>query len=207
MMDQGISDTFHTIGECGVSEFRAKGSKFLGYGCSVSNEDEIKRFLAEIVALHPKATHHCYAWRTGKSGKLFRANDDGEPSGTAGKPILGQIDSKGLTNTMVIIVRYYGGTKLGVAGLIEAYKECTKSLLEAAEPIAYVVQNFYELAFEYELMNQAMRHVKNVQAKVLRQEYDERCKLYVSIRQSEAVKLEQALDQAYKLDYKFLHSA
>ncbi len=200
-----MSDSYFTIGKAEISEFRAKGSKFLGYGASVSSDEEVKSFLGSIVEIHPKATHHCYAWRMGGDGKQYRANDDGEPSGTAGKPILGQIDSKDLTNTMVIVVRYYGGTKLGVAGLIEAYKECTRELLDNAEKVEHIVQSHYVLSFDYELMNQAMRHVKSSKAKVLRQDYDNCCKLYVSIRQSEASQLEAALDQAYKLEYEFLH--
>ena len=142
--------SYNTVKELVISEYREKGSKFLGYAQAVDDLDDIQFFLDEIKELHPKATHHCYAYRLGfEKDKNYRANDDGEPSSTAGRPILGQIDSYGLTNIMVIVVRYYGGTKLGVPGLIRSYKTTAKEALAMAEIVTHILKNKYLLRFEY----------------------------------------------------------
>src|ERR1700742_4267725 len=123
-------DIYYTIGKEATAEFRDRGSKFIGYACPAMSVDECKERLNAIKKEHPKATHHCYAYRIGLDGNLFRVNDDGEPSGTAGRPILGQIDSKELVNVLVVVVRYFGGTLLGVPGLINAYKTATALALQ-----------------------------------------------------------------------------
>jgi uncharacterized YigZ family protein len=132
-------DTYLTIAATSLGEFKEKGSKFLAYAYFVSNESDIKEKLDLLKKEHFKATHHCYAYRLGTDGKNYRANDDGEPSGTAGRPILGQIDSFGLTNLLIVVVRYYGGTKLGTSGLINAYRESAKEALSNAEKIEKII--------------------------------------------------------------------
>ena len=155
-----FQDTYLTITQALSCEFKDKGSKFIAFASPVRSQNDIKQYLTQIKELHPKATHHCYAYRLGLD-KLtnYRANDDGEPSGTAGKPILGQIDSKQLTNLIVIVVRYFGGTKLGVPGLINAYKSSTKMVL---------------------LTNDVMRILKREQITIVAQNYEE-TKLVIDI--------------------------
>ncbi len=201
-------DTYLTIApNPPIGEFKDKGSKFLGYAQCVSTAEEIKTFLNEIREIHPKATHHCYAWRLGQSKDQYRMQDDGEPSGTAGKPILGQIDSKKLTNIMVINVRYYGGTKLGVPGLINAYKNTTLITLDGAKVIEVTIQDYFELSYNYELMNVVMRIVKKHNAQVVKQKFEMTCQLYISIRKSESETLRTALEQIHLLNTKFLYTA
>ncbi|MGB1204854.1 MAG: IMPACT family protein [Chitinophagales bacterium] len=182
--------SYKTVKEAVTSEYREKGSKFLGYAQAVIDLEEAKFFVDEIKEMHPKATHHCYAYRLGfEKDKNYRANDDGEPSGTAGRPILGQIDSHGLTNVMVIVVRYYGGTKLGVPGLIRSYKTTAKEALANAEIVEHILKNKYLLRFEYPLMNEVMRKVKRNKVKILNQGYTDKCEMNISMAKqgSEAI--------------------
>ena len=174
--------SYNTVKELVISEYREKGSKFLGYAQAVDDLDDIQFFLDEIKELHPKATHHCYAYRLGfEKDKNYRANDDGEPSSTAGRPILGQIDSYGLTNIMVIVVRYYGGTKLGVPGLIRSYKTTAKEALAMAEIVTHILKNKYLLRFEYPLMNEVMRKLKRNKVTILNQGYTDKCEINISM--------------------------
>ncbi len=138
------SDHYRTLAAPATSDLRERASKFLGFAFPLTNQTEYQQFLEETKSLHPKATHHCYAYRFGPGDDQYRANDDGEPSGSAGKPILGQIDSFGLSNVLIIVVRYYGGTKLGVPGLIQAYRESAKLAIESAE----VVDAYYMVRLE-----------------------------------------------------------
>ena len=200
-------DTYFTLKKALTGEFRDKGSRFLSYAQAVLTEADIKEFLNSIKEIHPKATHHCYAYRLGMDKYKYRANDDGEPSGTAGKPILGQIDSKGLTNTMVIIVRYFGGTKLGVPGLINAYKTSTREILENAPLIEKTIKDYYELSFDYVQMNEVMRVLKREKVKILHQDYDKNCKLHISIRQRDVEKLVKQLEIIQTLSTKFIYTA
>lgn len=169
-----FNDAYLTISEAISSEFKDKGSKFIAFAAPIQTPNDIKQYLAQIKELHPKATHHCYAYRLGLD-KLtnYRANDDGEPAGTAGKPILGQIDSKQLTNLIVVVVRYFGGTKLGVPGLIHAYKSSTKLVLEQANIIEKQLFDYYQLQFDYLQTNDVMRLLKREQVNVLAQHYEE----------------------------------
>ena len=174
--------SYKTVKEAVTSEYREKGSKFLGYTQAVTDLEEVMFFLEEIKEQHPKATHHCYAYRLGfDKRKDYRANDDGEPSGTAGRPILGQIDSYGLTNIMAIVVRYYGGTKLGVPGLIRSYKTTTKEAFEHAEIVTHILKNKYLLRFDYPLMNEVMRKLKRNRVDILNQGYTDKCEMNISM--------------------------
>ena len=170
-----------------MGEYKEKGSKFIAYAKAVYDEDGVKLFLEEVRQEHPKARHHCYAYRLGlDKQKNYRANDDGEPSGTAGRPILGQIDSNGLSNVMAIVVRYFGGTKLGVPGLIRSYKTATKDAIENAEIEENRLMKFFQLQFPYTQMNEVMRVVKRNNIEVQSQGYDNECLLNVTIAAGDA---------------------
>ncbi len=192
-----MKDTFHTITTDYYGEFRDRGSKFLTYAYPVTNEEEWQARLDEVRKQHSKANHHCYAFRLGLDKNNYRANDDGEPSGTAGRPILGQIDSFGLTNVIVIVVRYFGGTKLGTSGLINAYKEGTKEALKDAVIVEKVVADIYQLTFDYALMSDVMNAVKKLALEITEQDFTDVGNVYIAIRQTEVedtmVKLKAAI--------------
>ena len=187
-------DTYKTIAASSMGEFKDKGSKFIAYTTpllphSVRSDNlkgDFPLFLEKIKKEHPKARHHCYAWRMGMDGNSYRANDDGEPSGTAGRPILGQIDSFGLTNVGVVVVRYFGGTLLGTSGLIVAYKESTAEAFRQAEIIDKIIEDIFEIRFEYDKMPDVMNALKRLNIKVLSQEFTESGVINISIRQSES---------------------
>jgi uncharacterized YigZ family protein len=160
---------YNTIEQPAVAEFKDRGSKFLAYSFPVLSIDECKKQLANLKKEHPKAVHHCLAYRIGLDGTTFRVSDDGEPAGTAGRPILGQIDSKQLTNIMVVVVRYFGGTLLGVPGLINAYKTATSLALQLSPIIQKAVEVPYALNFDYQQMNEVMMIVKQYNCSVVTQ--------------------------------------
>jgi len=143
---------YRTIAKASTGDFRDRGSKFLGYAYPVNTTVDIKEKILALKKEHPKAVHYCYAWRLGTDDNQFRANDDGEPAGSAGKPMLGQIDSMGLTNVLVVVVRYFGGTLLGVPGLINAYKTVTAEALEAAPKEVKWIEDLYYINFDYPAM-------------------------------------------------------
>src|SRR5215208_2258447 len=140
---------YHTIEKPSLAEFKDRGSKFLAYAFPVQAPDDFKKRLKELKEEHPKAAHHCFAYRIGTDGNTFRSGDDGEPSGSAGKPILGQIDSKNLTNVAVVVVRYFGGTLLGVPGLINAYKSAASMALQVTPVVQKPIEVAYTLQFDY----------------------------------------------------------
>ena len=181
-----INDTYQTLKNLSIGEYKEKGSKFIAYAKAVYEEEDVKLFLEEVKQEHPKARHHCYSYRLGlDKEKDYRANDDGEPSGTAGRPILGQIDSFGLSNVMAIVVRYFGGTKLGVPGLIRSYKTATKDALQMAEMEEKRLMKFFQLQFDYVLMNEVMRVVKRNDIEIQSQGYDSQCLLNVTIAEGD----------------------
>ena len=186
-----MKDQYDTISGLSKGEFRDRGSKFIAYAFPVYQDTEIQEGLELVRKEHPKARHHCYAWRLGLDGNQFRANDDGEPSGTAGRPILGQIDSFGLTNVLIVVVRYFGGTLLGTSGLINAYKQSTADALAEAEVLSKFVEDVLVIHFDYALMSQVMNAVKKLDLLVLKQEFTERGRLEIAFRQS--LKEEQLL--------------
>lgn len=179
-----MPSVYYTISSPSTAEFRDRGSRFIAYAYPVESVVEFKEKLAALKKEHPKAVHHCFAYRIGMDGNLFRVSDDGEPSGTAGRPILGQIDSLGLSNVLVVVVRYFGGTLLGVPGLINAYKISTQEALILAGKIEKPVLHFYRLQFDYTILNEVMRVVKQYDCVVKKQEMQLFCLIEIGIPQS-----------------------
>jgi uncharacterized YigZ family protein len=163
-------DYYFTIETTAVAEFKDRGSKFLAYSFPVKTINDFKAHLQSIKKEHPKAAHHCFAYRIGIDGNSFRVSDDGEPSGTAGKPILGQVYSKNLTDVLIIVVRYFGGTLLGVPGLINAYKTAASLVLQCTPSLQKAVEINYELQFNYTEMNEVMRIIKQFNCTVYKNE-------------------------------------
>ena len=161
---------YFTIEQSSTAEFKDRGSKFIAYAFPMAEAKEIKKVLAEVKKQHPKAVHHCFAYRLGMDGTQFRVNDDGEPSGSAGKPILGQIDSKKLTNVGIIVTRYFGGTLLGVPGLINAYKTSAALCLQTVPIVQKPVLVNYLLEFDYNAQNEVMQILKQCQCEVIKSE-------------------------------------
>ena len=168
-----------------MAEFKDRGSRFLAYAFPISSADDFKKRLKELKEEHSKAVHHCFAYRIGTDGNNFRSSDDGEPSGSAGKPILGQIDSKELTNTAIVVVRYFGGTLLGVPGLINAYKTSASFALQLNPIIKKAVLINYRLQFDYTILNDVMRIIKKNDCMILRQELQLFCMIETSIPRSQ----------------------
>lgn len=174
-------DYYNTISQPCTAEFKDRGSKFIAYAYPVTDVNEFKEKLAALKKEHPKAVHHCFAYRLGLDGTAYRVSDDGEPSGTAGRPILGQIDSKQLTNVLVVVVRYFGGTLLGVPGLINAYKTATALALQIAPVIQKPVLLNYRLQFDYTKMNEVMKVVKQFGCTVFKQDAQLFCSMDIGI--------------------------
>lgn len=174
-------DYFLTIEKTAMAEFKDRGSKFMAFVYPVQTVEDCKQNLQALKKEHPKAVHHCFAYRLGWEGNQFRVSDDGEPSGTAGRPILGQIDSKQLTNTQVVVVRYFGGTLLGVPGLIQAYKTATAMTLQLVPIVQKPIEVLYELHFDYTLMNEVMMVIKQTSCSITSQEMQLFCLLQVGI--------------------------
>ncbi|MFN3588605.1 MAG: IMPACT family protein [Spirosomataceae bacterium] len=190
-------DTYSVLTEKGEGLFKDKGSKFYAFALPISSEDELKPLLEEIKSIHPKARHYCFAYRIGEKGEIYRANDDGEPGGSAGKPILNVLLSNQLTNTLVVVVRYFGGTLLGVSGLIHAYKEASKLALETATIEEKTSNDTFEIAFGFEQMNEVMRILKEYHVKIIEQIFHEKWGLIFEIRQSQSSLLIQKLTDIY----------
>jgi uncharacterized YigZ family protein len=189
------SDSYKTIARAEETTYRQLSSKFLVYAYPVETEAQIKEHLDTLRKRWFDATHHCYAWRLGPHGEQFRANDDGEPSSTAGKPILGQLLSQEVTNCLVVVVRYFGGTKLGVPGLIAAYKESTAQVLAECEIVERTVDTTIRVSFSYIAMNDVMRIVKDMQPRIVEQLFDNLCTMTLSIRESESEQLINRLEK------------
>ena len=160
---------YYTIEKPSMAEFKDRGSKFFAFAYPAKDIDSCKKILAQLKKEHGKAVHHCLAYRLGADGSTFRVSDDGEPAGSAGRPILGQIDSKGLTNVLVVVVRYFGGTLLGIPGLINAYKTATALALQLSPIIKKPIEIAYELNFDYHQMNEVMMLVKQYNCSVVEQ--------------------------------------
>ena len=182
-------DSFKTIARAAETTYRQMSSKFLVYAYPVETEEEIKEHLEALRKRWFDATHHCYAWRLGAHGEQFRANDDGEPSGTAGKPILGQLLSQDITDCLIVVIRYFGGTKLGVSGLIQAYREAAQDVLANAEIIEKTVDRVIKVDFSYISMNGVMRLIKEMSPRIDEQCFDNLCTMRLRIRESEADQL------------------
>ena len=173
--------TYKTITTPTQTEFKDRGSKFIGFAFQVNTTEEIKANLQALKKEHPKANHHCYAYRLGTEGLQYRANDDGEPSGSAGRPILGQIDSAELTNILIVVVRYFGGTLLGVPGLINAYKNCANDCLSSAIITEKNIEHRIVLDFDYSLMNDVMMILKQNDATIYKQDMQLFCIFEIGI--------------------------
>ena len=174
-------DYYNTIEQSSTAEFKDRGSRFIAYTFPIETVADFKEHLALVKKEHPKATHHCFAYRLGIDGNNFRVSDDGEPSGSAGKPILGQIDSKGATNVLIIVVRYFGGTLLGVPGLINAYKTAASLALQVTPVVPRPILINYRFSFDYTQMNEVMRVLKQFDCKVGKPEIQLFCSLDVGI--------------------------
>ncbi len=177
-------DTYKTIVAPVEVNMRERSSKFLTYAYPVTCEEQIKEHLAQLRKEHYDATHHCYAWRIGYRAEKSRANDDGEPSSTAGKPILGQLISREVTNCLIVVIRYFGGTKLGVSGLIEAYRDAAAQVLEAAEIQQRTIDKLYRVEFSYIAMNSVMKIIKDLEPRITHQHFDNLCVMELALRES-----------------------
>ena len=175
---------YQSIEKEAVAEFKDRGSRFIAYAFPISSPEDFKRRRNELKEEHARAVHHCFAYRIGIDGNNFRSSDDGEPSGTAGKPILGQLDSKGLTNTAVVVVRYFGGTLLGVPGLINAYKTATSFALQTSSVVRKPVLVNYHLQFDYTTLNEVMRIIKRLECVVLKQDLQLFCLMEIAVPKS-----------------------
>jgi uncharacterized YigZ family protein len=200
-----FDDTYLTINKPAEAIFRDRGSKFLGYAYPIRTETDIKEIVARLKSEHPKANHHCWAMRLNPDRSVFRVNDDGEPSGTAGRPILNVLLSKNITNILVVVVRYFGGTLLGVPGLINAYKTATEMALAEAKIIEQTVNDVYTISFDYLQMNEVMKVIKDDQPTVLQQNFDNDCSITLAIRKMQVNqvmgKLESIAGVKAKFDY------
>jgi len=190
-----MEDTYRTISNPSEGLFKDKGSKFIAYAYPVISEDQIKEIVQTIKKEHYSARHHCYAWRLGHEKLLFRANDDGEPTSTAGKPILGQIQSFDLTNILIVVVRYFGGTLLGVSGLINAYRNAALDAINQAEIVEKLVEKQLLIEFDYGVMNDVMKLFKDEKLPQIDPQFDLICQIKTHIRLSELSRIEEGLNK------------
>lgn len=199
-----FSDTYLTIEKPTEAIFKDKGSKFLAFAYPVENDQQIKEILNQLKKEHHTANHHCYAYRLGADKMNFRANDDGEPNNTAGKPILGQIQSNDLTNVLIVVVRYFGGTLLGVSGLINAYKNSAADVIKASAIIEKQILFNYTIQFYFEHLNDVMKLLKQLDCKITNQQFDNNCEISFSIRKANSEQCEEKLKkiEELKLEYK-----
>lgn len=199
-----FEDTYLTIAQPSEGVYKEKGSRFLAFAYPVSNEEDIKKLLADLRKEHFNARHHCYAFRLGADKQAFRANDDGEPKYTAGKPILGQIQSKDLTNILIVVVRYFGGTLLGVGGLMNAYKQAAADALEHSAIIEKTVNEFYEITFDHLQMSEVMKLIKDESLEQVEQNFGLDCRLIFSVRKNNSNKMIELFNKISNLELKFL---
>lgn len=200
-----IKDTYRTITKASPETlYKEKGSKFLGYAFPVTNEEQIKEHIDALRKEHHNARHWCYAWQLGKSYEHYRANDDGEPSNSAGMPIYGQLQSFDVTNVLVVSVRYFGGTKLGVGGLIQAYKTSAQLALQASNIVERTIDVAFQLHFEYPEMNTVMRIIKDENLNITKQELTLDCKIDLAVRKKDAERIFNLFENTYKVQIKEL---
>jgi len=195
-----MKDTYKTIAGKSEGYFKDKGSKFLAYAYPVNSEDKTKPILEQLKKDHHNARHHCYAWRLGKEEITYRTNDDGEPSSTAGKPILGQLQSFDVTDIFLVVVRYFGGTLLGTSGLINAYKTAAANALSNAKIVTKIIEEKYKLHFTYPLMNDVMTIIKQENLNIVDTRFEIECDLVFSVRKSESERTEAIFQNFYGID-------
>jgi len=188
-----FEDTYRTIENPSQGIFKDRGSKFLAFVFPIRNEQHVKEHLAELRKEHHGARHHCYAFRMGADKQFFRSNDDGEPSGTAGKPILGQIQSNDLTDILIVVVRYFGGTLLGVSGLIAAYRSAAADAIANSKIVEKRIQEVYQLEFPYSAMNDVMKIIKDENLEQWEQDFQLECKLKFSVGKNDADRVCESL--------------
>lgn len=198
MSDNDLYKTIDSPGEEAL--FKDKNSKFFGYSFPISKEEDVKPLIESLKKQHHAARHWCYAWQLGVETIQYRSNDDGEPSNSAGQPIYGQIQSFGVTNILVVVVRYFGGVKLGVGGLINAYKTCAKLSLEASNIIEKTIDIKFCITFEYKNMNKVMRIIKEKKIKILDQKLELNCKIFISVRKTISSEINDLFSTLYEIE-------
>jgi uncharacterized YigZ family protein len=201
-----FEDSYQTILTPTEGIFRDRGSKFIAYAFPVKTEEEVKNFLQQIKKDHPTARHYCYAYRFGLDKTVFRVNDDGEPSGSAGRPILNVLFSKEITNIFVVVVRYFGGTLLGVPGLINAYKQATIEALTMADVVNRTVNDVYKLSFDYVQMNDIMKILKDDDIKIINQAFDNACTIEFELKKSSVNRILGKLDNLKDITVLYLRT-
>ncbi len=199
-----FDDSYRTIKMPNEGIFKDRGSKFLSFAYPVTNETEIKLILSNLKKLHPSANHHCFAYRLGADKAAFRVQDDGEPSGSAGRPIYNQIQSADLTNILVVVIRYFGGTLLGITGLINAYKTASAEVIKSSEIIIKTVNDVYSIRFNVEEINTLMRIFKELEVSIILQEFTEDYYIEFEIRKSSINKLEDAIKHLQSVRLKYI---
>lgn len=200
-----IDDTYKTINSPGDEVlFKDKNSKFFGYTFPIKDEEDVKQIIENLKKQHHSARHWCYAWQTGTENVKYRANDDGEPSNSAGQPIYGQILSFDVTNILIVIVRYFGGVKLGVGGLINAYRSTAQLSLESSDIIQKTINVDFVIIFEYKDMNKVMRIIKENNLNIFNQDLNLNCKIYISVRKKIADKIKEVFLPLYEVEIKRL---
>ena len=197
-MDQSI-DYYFTISSKGTAEFKDWGSKFIALAFPITNKNEFKLALQEVKNLHPKASHFCFAYKIGLDNTNFRSSDAGEPNGSAGKPILNAIDSKNITDVLIIVVRYFGGNLLGVPGLINAYKTTASLALQTTQIVQKPILNYFELEFDYTQTNAVMQILKKVDAIILENITQLFCKLLIAIPKSRLSEFEYNFKELHQV--------
>jgi uncharacterized YigZ family protein len=201
-----FTDTYRTISNISEGIYKDKGSKFLSFAIPVQNEAGIKHHLQELRKKYHDARHHCYAWALGPTRDAFRSNDDGEPSGTAGKPIYGQILSNDVTNILIVVVRYFGGVKLGVRGLINAYKAAANEAIGNNSIIEKVIREVYEVHFEYQQINDVMKVLKDYDLEQMSHDFGVSCSIMIAVRRDDAEKVKNIFSSMYPVSIKFKHT-
>lgn len=200
-------DLYKTIDKISEGIYKEKGSKFISYAYPVTTEEEVKTIITDIKKQYYDARHHCYAYMLGNERDNFRAVDDGEPSSTAGKPILGQILSNEITNVLIVVVRYFGGTKLGVGGLINAYKSAAADALDNNEIIEKTLDAYFRIEYDYLKMNDVMKLIKDEQLEVLSQEFDNLCTMEMRVRESEYERIKERIEKLGEVSEELLRIA
>jgi len=201
-----FEDTYKTIENISEGLFKDRGSKFIAHAIPVNKESQVKEHLSALRKKYHDARHHCYAYQLGFDKSSYRINDDGEPSGTAGKPIFGQILSHDLTNILIVVVRYFGGTKLGIGGLINAYKTSAKDALNNAKIIEKTINEVYEIIYDYPIMNTVKKIIKEENIMQTSQKFDLNCKIIFSIRKNNSLRIYEKFKKIKGLKINYLHT-
>lgn len=202
-----FDDTYKTIASHSEGTYRDKGSKFIAFAFPIKSDEDVKDILQKLRSEHPKARHFCWALRLSPDRSIFRIQDDGEPSGTAGRPILNTILSADLTNLLIVVVRYFGGTLLGVPGLINAYKTAAAEAIKESKIVEKTVNDIYEIRFDYMAMNDVMKLVKDEQLNILDQNFDNTCTMQLEIRKSSLNTILGKIEKLERIDIKYLFTS